>query len=246
MPSPSTRPQLAPGSVAKSLVQALAGAVSATLLVSGCQTLDDAGRVLSRSELVNDLAARLESATQLTYSADYQLADGATGSIAQAQEPRRASYSYPGGKIMMNAEATARCSTANAPATCTLEPPPAPGTRPPLTSVSAASQAGLVTPPVVIALLTDTALDQEAVVEQEDTTVAGRHATCVQVSEAANAAASSFYACVTDDGILGSFRGSLDGKEVDTALTRYRDAVDGTAFDMPEGAGVVDRRTARD
>ena len=77
---------------ASTTLRMLAVSVIASLTVTGCQTLDDAGRAIGRSELVNDLAARLDQALELTYTADYQLPGGQTATIAQAQEPARSAY----------------------------------------------------------------------------------------------------------------------------------------------------------
>jgi hypothetical protein len=90
----------------------------------------------------------------------------------------------------------------------------------------------------VIRLLTDAALDPEATIQQSDTTLAGHHATCVDVTRAGN----RFDACVTSEGVLGSFAGTLDGKPAEVTLSRYTDTVESAAFDVPAGAGVVDRR----
>ncbi len=101
---------------------------------------------------------------------------------------------------------------------------------------------GLVAPPLVVDLLTAAALDPGALIAQTDTTVAGRHATCVRVRQLSNAPASTFEVCITTEGALGSFTGVVGGLNLDIALIRYRDAVESTAFDLPPGAGVVDRR----
>lgn len=231
------------------LRRVLAGPLTAAVLVAaiplaaGCQTMDDGGRVMGPADLVNDLVTRLEAADSLTYSADYQLSGGATGSISQAQPPLRAAYSWPGGVIMTSGDATTRCATRPR-VTCTLDPPPGPNARTSTAVFTDASRAGLITPPVVLSLLTATALDKEALVEQNDTTVAGRHATCVRVKQLAYAATSAFDACITTEGVIGSFTGVLDGHAIDSAMTRYRDGVDRTAFDLPAGAGVIDRRVA--
>jgi hypothetical protein len=217
------------------------GSTIAVLPLAGCEAIEDSGRAIGRADLVNDLAVRLDRAVELTYSADYQLPGGQSGSISQAQRPHRAAYTYPGGKLTLTVEATAECDTAAPKPTCTLKPPPGQAT--PLVAVLAGvNERGLVTPPLVISLLTATALDPNAVIEQNDTTVAGRHATCVRVEQVSDAAASSFDACVTTEGVLGSFAGVVDGRPVDIALSRYRVAVDSTAFELPSGAGVVDRR----
>jgi hypothetical protein len=223
-------------------LRVLTASIVAVLLVSGCQTLDDAGRVIGRADLVNDLATRLDGSAELTYSADYRLPGGRSASISQAQQPPRAAYTYPGGKLTVTAEATTECDTTAPKAICTVNSPPSPSARPTAAIFAGASARGLVTPPVVIGLLTATALDADAVVEQRDTTIAGRHASCVKVKQVANAAASTFDACVTTEGVLGSFAGVVDGSPVEIAMSRYRDSVDRAVFDLPAGAGVIDRR----
>lgn len=224
------------------LFRVLTGSTIAVLAVAGCQTLDDAGRVIGRADLVNELAARLDGAGERTYSADYQLPGGQSASIAQSQTPPRAAYTYPGGKLTVTADATTECVAAGTRHTCTLNPPPASTNKPTVAVFQSANARGLVTPPVVINLLTAAALDPNATVEQHDTTVAGRHATCVRVRQVTNAAAANFDTCITTEGVLGSFAGTVDGTEVDIALSRYRDTVESVAFDLPAGAGVVDRR----
>ena len=224
-------------------LRVLTGAIITVLMAAGCQTLDDAGAVISRADLVNDLAARLAKSGELTYSADYQLPDAKAASISQSQQPARAAYTYPGGKVTVTDDATTECDTTAKKPACTLRPPPASTTKPSIAVTTEMNKRGLITPPVVIGLLTAAALDPNAVVEQHDTTVAGRHATCVHVTQLENAAASTFDACITSEGALGSFAGSVDGADLDVAMSRYRDAVESTAFDLPPGAGVVDRRS---
>lgn len=224
------------------LLRVLTGSIVVVLASAGCQTLDDAGRVIGRADLVNELAARLDRAGELTYSADYQLPGGNTASIAQSQTPPRAAYTYPGGKLTVTAEATTECVAAGRRHTCTLTPPPTNTNKPAVAVFQGANARGLVTPPVVINLLTAAALDPNAIIEQHDTTVAGRHATCVRVRQVTNAPAPSFNTCITSEGVLGSFAGTVDGTGVDLALSRYRTVVDGAAFDLPAGARVADQR----
>ncbi|GAA2221505.1 hypothetical protein ACFY2R_17275 [Micromonospora olivasterospora] len=223
---------------ASTTFRALALSVIASLTVTGCQAVHDAGQAIGRADLVNDLAARLDRALELTYSADYQLPAGRAASIVQAQGPARSAYTWPGGKLTVTAEATAQCETDRAKAVCTLLAPPAPNAKPSVALFTEAKRRGLVTPPVVVGLLTEAALDAEAVITQSDTTLAGHHATCVGVRRSAG----DFSACVTNEGALGSFAGELDGTSVELALTRWSDEVDGASFELPPGAGVVDHR----
>lgn len=220
----------------------LAGALVAVLLIAGCQSISDANQVIGRADLVNDLASRLDRSSKLTYTAQYRLTEGRTASIVQAGKPPRAAYLYPGGKLMVDAKSTTECDTTKAPSTCTRTLPPSPSNRPTIAIFKKANEQGLVTPPVVINLLTAAALDAGTAIEQRDTTIAGRHATCVQVSGITNAAATQFDACITTEGVLGSFSGVVDGTPVELVLAEYRGAVDATAFALPGDADVIDQR----
>ena len=126
--------------------------------------------------------------------------------------------------------------------TCAMSAPPAKAASPPAAVLSAAQHTGLVAPSTVFALLTAAALDTDMTVKQHDTTIAGRHATCVDLTDVDNAAARKFSTCITNDGALGSFTGVLNSKAVDMAMTDYADEVSATAFDLPRGAKVTDHR----
>jgi hypothetical protein len=217
-------------------------AAAVTLVSTGCQSVDDAGQVIDRADLVNDLASRLDGSGGLTYSAEYQLPGGRTAMIAQAQSPLRSAYVYPEGKLTITDEATADCRRAGGTMTCTLTAAPTPNNEPAVAAFRDAGEHGLIAPTVVIGLLTAAALDAEATIEQSDTTIAGRHATCVAVRGVSDAGASTFDACITTEGVLGNFSGVVDGSEVDIAMTRYRDDPDPAAFTLPAGAKIVDKR----
>ncbi|GAA0383825.1 hypothetical protein GCM10009541_28130 [Micromonospora gifhornensis] len=219
-------------------LRALAASVVVLLSVTGCQALDDAGRAMGRTDIVNDLAARMNRALELTYSAEYQLGGGRTALIAQ--DPDRSAYEWPGGKLTATAEATARCDTEGKRTVCTLHAPPAADSNPSTVVYAAAEREGLVTPPMVMGLLTAAGLDPGAVITQSGTTVAGLLATCVEVQQAVE----NFSACVTGEGALGSFTGRVDGEPVELALSRFQEQVDGATFELPQGAGIVDRRRA--
>jgi hypothetical protein len=158
-----------------------------------------------------------------------------------AREPNRVAYAYPGGKLIMMAESYTDCRAAPAPS-CTLIPFGSPDPNPPAAPLSRLDEHGMITPPVVSGLLTATALDADATVEQRDTTIAGQHATCVTVDSVDNAAASAFEVCVTTDGVIGSFSGVLNGKRVEVALTQYLGTVPPDAFAIPPGAQLVSKR----
>ncbi|MEU2614775.1 hypothetical protein ABZ570_24795 [Micromonospora sp. NPDC007271] len=225
---------------ASTTLRVLAASVIASLTVTGCQALDDAGVALGRADLVNDLTARMDRALEQTWAADYQLPGGRTASIAQTVKPLQSAYTWPEGKITVTQEAVTRCEKSGEHTSCVVSPPVLTAGKPSVVVYTEVRKHALVTPPAVIRLLTDAALDPQATIEQRDTTLAGHHATCVDVTHAGK----SFTACVTTEGVLASFTGTLDGRSAEITLSRYTDAVEASAFDVPAGATVVDQRTA--
>jgi hypothetical protein len=219
----------------------LAGlALFATMAGAGCATVADAREVVGRADLVDDLASRLDRASALAYSAQYQLAGGQTATIAQAPGPTRSAYTYPGGKVVISTTATAECSGQGPGARCTLTAPPLSTSGPPAGVLDAAVAQGLVYPTVVMGLLTAAALDAGAEIDQSDTTIAGQRATCVDARRIEDTA--DFKACITTDGALGSFAGTLRGRPAEVFLVSYSQTVPDSAFDLPADAKIIDRR----
>lgn len=223
-----------------------AGALAMLVTVPGCGAISGAQEVSSRTQLINNLADRLSTVNSLTYTAVYQIPHGRTGTIAQSQDPPRAAYTYPGGKVILNQRYTAECATASGTTSgrmrCTLTPAPSPSSQPTTTLLALVGDRGLIAPGTVIGLLAAAALDSTTVVDQHDTTIAGEHATCVDISGVANAPASAFSLCVTMDGLLGSFTGTVDGSRIEIMLDHFSRSVAADAFALPDGATVVDKR----
>jgi hypothetical protein len=222
---------------------------------SGCTGLGDpaSAQSLTRNDLVSELAAQLAGSGSLTYAATYQLAGGATASVTQAQRPLRAAYRYPGGEVLVTSAAITHCAKK----VCTMT---APVTPPPSGTFTDAHKAGLATPAAVEELLNTARMDPDLNVVQRDTTVAGRHATCVTLgnvdsdlvagssSTGASPApqpsmTSGFSTCITSDGVIGSFTGTLHGTPIDVALTDYSDHVPSVPFEPPPAAKLVDHRS---
>ncbi|MEV4638131.1 hypothetical protein AB0J80_12350 [Actinoplanes sp. NPDC049548] len=212
---------------------------------AGCSDLDETpGQGLTRSDLVADVAAQLAGQASRTYEATYQLAGGETATIAQAQKPARAAYVYPGGKLLVTTDATTECRTAAKPATCTMTSPPTPTSPPPPAVFRSADAKGMVTPATVLNLLNRAVLDADLEIDQHDTTIAGRHATCLTLTGVDGAAARDFSTCITNEGVLGSFSGVLNQTRVEVAMTSYADKVADDVFEMPKAAKLIDRRGA--
>ncbi|MBV1849645.1 hypothetical protein [Catellatospora tritici] len=196
---------------------------------------------MDRSRLISDMIAQVHRAGERTYHAEYLLDNGVRGEIAQHVRPSQAAYGYPGGRLMAAADGLTSCVTAVRPARCQIRPVPKPGPLG-LAPYTELVRHGLVTAPVLDDLLGVVEVQTQATVEAHDTTVAGRQATCLEVSGLIETTAAGFTVCVTSDGVLASFTGVLDGIEIDQALLRLSADPPADAFTVPNGARVVDHR----
>jgi len=207
--------------------------VAAVLLI-GCDAATP-----DQSRLITDLADRLEQSESMTYTATYELPDGHTGTVSRAQSPPRIALEYPGGKVVADNREATSCAPAQDPAhgamVCTVRPE----SSVPVELLEAASAAGLPAPASIWFLLTGASTEPNVAVDRRDTTLVGRHATCVSVSGMTSTP--PFEVCVTSDGVLGSFTGTVGGHPVRLTLTRFRTDVDATAFDPPAGATVIEQ-----
>jgi hypothetical protein len=190
-----------------------------------------------QSRLITDLVDRLGQSESMTFTAGYELADGATATVSRAQNPSRLALEYPGGKVVVGEREVTACATAAGGVVCTVSP--ASGAALPASLLDAASAAGLPAPASIADLLFSAAFDPHVAVDRRDTTLVGRHASCVSVSGLTEAP--PFEACVTSDGVLGSLAGTVGGHPVQLTRTSYRTDVDATAFDPPAGATVIEQ-----
>jgi len=213
-------------------------AATAVLLGSaGCAGLDQADAAgIARDDMVSEMATLLARVTGLTYTATYQLAGGESATVTQAQKPTRTAYLYPGGRLIEQTTGTTRCEGAESVLTCT-QTEPAPATTAPLAGST------LITPEAALALLNTAALDQEVQSEQHDTTIAGRHATCLGLSRVDGTPTAEFSVCVTNEGALGSFTATIAGVRYEQALISYEEKAAPATFELPAAAKVTDRRS---
>jgi hypothetical protein len=213
---------------------ALAAASAVLLSATACTGLDEANAAsITRDDPISELATQLAGGAGLTYTATYQLAGGETATITQAQKPARTAYVYPGGRLIATTAGTIRCDGDDAPRTCT-ETAAAPSASP--------GAGALISPDAVLTMLNTAALDDDATAEQHDTTIAGRHATCLNIRKVDGTPAREFSVCVTNEGALGSFAATIKGERADVALTTYADKADARAFTVPRSARLIDKR----
>jgi hypothetical protein len=212
-------------------------AAAAALLLgsAGCTDLDEASAAgITHDNLLSELSVQLAHVTGLTYTATYQLTGGGTATVTQAQKPTRTAYVYPGGRLIESTTGTVRCARD----ACT-ETDPTPATATPLAGSM------LITPEAALTMLNTAALDQELDATQHDTTIAGRHAICLDLDGVDGTPTRKFSLCVTNEGALGSFAATIAGERYEQALTTYAEKAAPDAFDLPATAKLTDKRTNR-
>jgi hypothetical protein len=195
---------------------------------TGCDTIAAANGATGNQEFVQEIATRLSSASSIAYTAMYALGGGGTATIAQLPATGQAAYRYPTGMVLVTSGKATVCShPSSRNAAC--------GPRPSvLASSSELAVGGLVRTDSVITLLNATALDHNSVVAEHDTTIAGTSATCVTVNDTADEN-NGYAACVTSDGLLGSFSGQVSGTPVDIMMINFTKTVSSDEFELPSG-----------
>nr|WP_296068069.1 hypothetical protein [uncultured Actinoplanes sp.] len=216
----------------------LAGLCAAGTMLgaAACTDVDQANAAsITRDDLVSAMAGQLTAGSGISYTATYQLVGGGTATVTRGQRPSRTAYVYPGGRLIVTPASVTRC-TGDATLTCTR-------TDPDPTAATTLSGTNLVTPEAALAMLNTAALDQDVEAESHDTTVAGRHANCLDLAEVDGTPAREFSVCVTNEGALASFTAMIKGERADLAMTTYADKVTPAMFTLPATAKVTDRRT---
>jgi hypothetical protein len=198
--------------------------------VAGCGTAADAGRSFNGGELIRDIATRLAQADSLQYTADFALSDNTTVEIAHALNPDRTAYRFSGGVVLLLPDRTTYCRTSTS--TCTDSTRVSPGTDTSPSVDEMVERSGLIRPETVISLLNQIAVNADAIVADNDRTLAGSNATCISVTGVP--ADEQLKACVTADGLLGTFDGTVGGVHLDLELVRYRLTTDPNAFQAPK------------
>lgn len=214
-----------------------AALIVGALLLGGCGEAASA-QGTGRNELVAEVARQLSGSSAPAYTAEYQLAGGRTATVTQTQDPPRTALEYPGGMLIVTGDAITLCGAAS----CAMTDPVPGDAALPDALLAGAQAAGMVAPGTALALLNAAALSPDAENVSRDTTIAGHHATCVELAGVDDERARTFTACVTTDGVLGSFTATIGGKPIDMAMTSYTPRAAPDAFTTPPGSKTVDKR----
>jgi len=201
-------------------------ACAAIAVATACDNIAAANGATGNQEFVQEIATRLTAASSTAYTAVYALGGGGTGTVAQLPATGQAAYTYPTGALLVTSGKATLCTkAAGRQATC--------GSRPSVVATSTdLARGGLVRTDSVISLLNASALDRNSVISEHDTTIAGTSATCVTVDSSGDTT-DEYEACVTADGLLGSFSGPINGASVDVVMINFRKSVSSDEFEPP-------------
>jgi hypothetical protein len=216
----------------------------------GCGALRAAKNVGDNLSTLGDLADKIQKAEKITYQAEYKLTDGSK--VTVAQQPPSAAAVGDKGRFIANTDAFYFCDTEQSPVTCTKTP----NTDGDTNSAAAASLwsgvgTGFVAAPLALALLTGALVIPTVKVKKSEQKIAGQQSTCAEVTNIAAGTGNSsdgnmdnldaFSVCITDKGVLSKFSGTgTSGETNGVELTSYKDKVDASLLQVPDGAKIVD------
>ncbi|MEU4624148.1 hypothetical protein AB0G04_29750 [Actinoplanes sp. NPDC023801] len=215
-------------------------AVAAVAGTAGCTDLDQASAAgAGDGDLVSETADRVAAADGQSWTATYRLAGGEAARVARSQKPSRIAFTFPSGVMIITPEAATRCTRTAGRTTCTDADRRDGEEGPPATT-------GLIAPAAILDMLESAAIDPDMAVTPRETTIAGRHASCLKLGGVDQSAAPDFEVCVTVEGTVAAFAGTVAGAPVEMTLTDYRAEVDESDFTVPPNAHLDrgDLRTA--
>jgi hypothetical protein len=205
--------------------------------LGACDAAADASRSFGNGEFVNDVAGQLATAESLAYTAVFSLADNETASIAHRANPTESAYRFPGGVVLLSPTGTMSCKTVKGRQSCARSTTASLGGTVPPALESTIDRGGLVRPETVVRMLTQMSLNADALISEQTRTIAGATATCVTISGVPEP--DGFTACVTSDGLLGAFSGTVTGVSINIELDHYTMSVKTDAFATPPGAKIT-------
>lgn len=218
----------------------------------GCGIIQN---VVDTANTLGEFSDRLGKAAELTYTAEYKVADGPN--VTLAQEPPNAALIAGKERMIFTTDSMTVCDANE----CQRAPL---ATEAGIGAADAGLIAGVigpgfVTPELALGLVAAAALVPGTDVDTSEREFAGQDALCADVTGVADGVAQledgaadadeatptdaiqDFSVCVTDDGVLAAFTGTTSaGEKAALELVKFEDSVDEAAFAPPKGVEVVD------
>jgi hypothetical protein len=231
-----------------SRIAVVVAAVAFGAATLGCGFISNVSNAVDNVKDVAALTDKMTKSAQLTFTADYKLADG-TGNATVVQQPPNAAFVGKDGTFILTQESLLMCTTKTGKTTCQRSPNTNAGqsTVDQGAYLQAVAGGGFISTPMAIALLGAAAIVPSVKMDKSTRTVAGLKSTCVnatgisQQAGANNVEMKEVSVCVADNGVLTEFVGTgTDGSKVGVTLAKYGTTVNAAAFAPPKGAKIVD------
>lgn len=221
----------------------VAGA-TALVVTLGCGALNQAKDLVDNVATLGDFADRLGKAQNLTYTAKYDVVGQGddTTHVTLAQRPPQTVVRGKHGSYLVLDDGAYFCDVSKAEQTCTRSA----GTDG--SGLALAAGGTFVSPELALGLVLAASVAPGVTVTKSEKTIAGQKSLCANVSgiEAAGdtpagEAVRDFAVCITDDGVLASFAGTLqNGETAKVEMTSYAAKADLKLFELPKGAKIID------
>jgi hypothetical protein len=225
-------------------------ATGATLLAAslGCGVISQAKGLVDNVSTLGDFADRLGRAADLTYTAEYDVVGQGDDKahMTLAQQPPNTAVIGKTGRFLSTADAFYVCDVKEAETTCTKSPNA--GAEAGGAAMASAFGGTFVSPELALGLVLAASIVPGAKVSKSEKKIAGQSTLCADVTglEAAASpgdaeAVHDFAVCITDNGVLASFSGTLqNGETAKVEMTKYSGTADAKLFKLPENAKIID------
>jgi len=203
---------------------------------SGCGLGGQSERFADTAQVLGQFADRLGQSADLTYAAEYRVSGG--DNVTVLRRPPKALFANPSASFIVTPEYVYVCEKD----TCQRAVNNARDSGTAYADVVAGiTGPGFVTPQTVLGLIAAAAFGPGTRAETSERTIAGESSSCADVTNhGAEDAPPDFTVCVTEAGVLASFRGTTPRGRADIELVQFSSTVDEIALDPPHTATIVD------
>jgi hypothetical protein len=218
----------------------------------GCGVISQAKQAIENVSEISEMADLLDKSAELTYTAEYKLADG--GTATAVQQPPNAAFLGKTGRYILTKDSILLCSSSTAAGktkwACQRQPNAtaagATGDQDAYMQAIAGG-GGFVSTPMALALLTAASVLPGTKVEKSSKKIADLNTTCLDATElpsdqdANTPDVRELHVCVAENGVLAAISGKRsDGDSFDVTLTKFSTTADPKLFQPPAGAQIVD------
>jgi hypothetical protein len=175
------------------------------------------------------IASQLFNQHTLDYTATYQLASGTRVTLTNVHRPDRFAADGHDWKMIVTRERLTECRRLDGAWRCHHRQA---GGEPTWQFGQETPELGIMLAEDAARMLFQAGREQATAVSRRFTEIVGRQATCIR----ADSGEAPYEACATEDGLLGSFTGTIDGREIRTTLVAYDPIAYASALEVPKDA----------